>query len=306
MTFNLRLEMIAAGFLTVVSEALTIYTLLALLGISPLIVLFVLPIFWFVQWVVSPYLVGRNTFEVTPYDPTFGWVYHLVSKVAVESRVKPPKVYVADVGYPNAFAHGNYITGKRVAITIPLLNILTPQELRAVVAHEIGHIKHNHVEIGMALGLIPTALSYVSTLLMYAGYFLLFLAGDEVELAMALASLALGGFLLVVTFFLQIFVLWFNRLRESYADYHSVSLLGKGSLNLATALAKIQIYMQKVRLDPFTGIIVTTAPVRVDNTEPYLLVQEWLRKKVSLLTDFLSTHPHPAKRVQMIYSLIGG
>ena len=306
MTFNLRLEMIAAGFLTVVSEALTIYTLLALLGISPLIVLFVLPIFWFVQWVVSPYLVGRNTFEVTPYDPTFGWVYHLVSEVAVESRVKPPKVYVADVGYPNAFAHGNYITGKRVAITIPLLNILTPQELRAVVAHEIGHIKHNDVEIGMALGLIPTALSYVSTLLMYAGYFLLFLAGDEVELAMALASLALGGFLLVVTFFLQIFVLWFNRLRESYADYHSVSLLGKGSLNLATALAKIQIYMQKVRLDPFTGIIVTTAPVRVDNTEPYLLVQEWLRKKVSLLTDFLSTHPHPAKRVQMIYSLIGG
>ncbi|ABP95180.1 Heat shock protein, Metallo peptidase, MEROPS family M48B [Metallosphaera sedula] len=293
-----------ALILTVVSEALILLVISSALRISLVLVFPLLFVFWLFQWLISPYLVGRGGIEIHSSDPEYGWLVQMVREVALASRISPPRVFLVDAPYPNAFAYGNSVSGKRVGITIPLLQILDVNELRAVIAHEVGHLKHRDVEIGMTLGLIPTALGYISTLLMNFGFFAILLAGDEFELLFALLALALGFILLVATLTLQVFVLWFNRLRESYADYNSYEVLGEGSSALATALAKIELYMQKIRLDPFTGIIVTAAPVRVESQEPLLVVREWLNKKVSVFTDILSTHPHPARRVQMLYRLI--
>ena len=302
---NLKLSMVIAGALTILAEYLVLRFLLGLLGIPLLFVFPFLFVFWLFQWLIGPYLVGRNAVEVMPGDPQYGWLYEMVSQLAYAAGLKKtPRVFVADEPFPNAFAYGNYITGKRVAITLPLINIATPEELRAVIAHELGHIKHNDVEIGLALGLIPTAIGYVSWMLINTGWLLLGLAASEEEFIVALASLAIGGFLYAVTILLQVFVLWFNRLRESYADYHAYQLLGPSSSHLATALAKIVIYMQRVRVDPFTGIVVTANRVKIDTNEPYQLVREWLAEKTSFLMDFFSTHPHPAKRVQMLEKLL--
>ncbi|WP_373279945.1 zinc metalloprotease HtpX [Metallosphaera hakonensis] len=290
--------------LTVLSEGLILLVLSSLLRFPVLLSIPILFVFWLIQWLIAPYLVGRGGYEVLPSDPTYGWIVELVHRVSIASKVKPPKVFLVDMPYPNAFAYGNALSGRRIGITLPLLRILDEDELTSVLAHEVGHIKHRDVEIGMTLGLIPTALGYISTLLMNVGFFAILLAGDEIEFLFALLAIALGFVLLIVTFTLQLFVLWFNRLRESYADYNSFSVLGEGSKALATALAKIELYMQKIRLDPFTGIIVTAAPVRVEEQEPLLVVREWLQKRVSVLTDILSTHPHPARRVQMLYRLI--
>ncbi|QKR00791.1 M48 family metalloprotease [Metallosphaera tengchongensis] len=302
---KLLLSMVISTLLVVLSEGLILLVIASILKVPVLFMIPALLVFWLIQYLISPYLVGRNSLEVSP-GGQYGWLYNLVAEIALRSGVKPPRVFLVDSPYPNAFAFGNSLTGRRVGITVPLLEILNREELVAVIAHEIGHIKHKDVEIGMTLGLIPTALGYISTLLLNLGFFTILLAADEVEFLAALLLMALGTVLFIVTFTLQIFVLWFNRLRESYADYHSFSLLGEGSEALLTALAKIEIYMQKVRLDPFTGIIVTAAPVKVEEEDPYLLVKEWLRKKVSVFTDILSTHPHPARRAQMIETLLEG
>lgn len=304
-SFNLKLTMMIAGALTVLAEYLVLRFLLGFLGIPLVFVFPFLFVFWLFQWLIGPYVVGRNTTEVMPGDPYYGWLYEMVSQLAYAAGMKkPPRVFVADEPFPNAFAYGNYITGKRIAITLPLINIATPEELRAVIAHELGHIKHNDVEIGLALGLIPTAIGYVSWMLINTGWLLLGLAASEEEFITAIVSLTVGGFLYAVTILLQIFVLWFNRLRESYADYHAYQLLGPSSSHLATALAKIVIYMQRVRVDPFMGIVVTANTVKIDTNEPYKLVREWLTVKTSFLMDFFSTHPHPAKRVQMLEKLL--
>ncbi|MEJ2781675.1 zinc metalloprotease HtpX [Stygiolobus sp. CP850M] len=301
---ELRFKIYLSLGLTIISEAIVTYILLQLLNFPVIAVIPFLGLFWLIQWLISPYLVARDSFEITEDDPYYGRVYEMVKRIAMASGIKPPRVFIVNAPYPNAFAYGNYVTGKRIGITSPLLNILSEEELAAVIGHEVGHIKHNDVEIGMAIGLIPSVLGFVSNLLLNLGWISLIFAVDETDLLFGIVMLAVGGALFIITLTLQLFVLWFNRLRESYADFHAVQLFGKDAINLANALAKIEIYMQNVRLDPFTGIIVTASPVKVKETDPSILVEEWLNEKPSPFSDILSTHPDPAKRVQMIYKSV--
>jgi len=301
---ELRFKIYLSLGLTIISEAIVTYILLQLLNFPVIAVIPFLGLFWLIQWLISPYLVARDSFEITEDDPYYGRVYEMVKRIAIASGIKPPRVFIVNAPYPNAFAYGNYVTGKRIGITSPLLNILSEEELAAVIGHEVGHIKHNDVEIGMAIGLIPSVLGFVSNLLLNLGWISLIFAVDETDLLFGIVMLAVGGALFIITLTLQLFVLWFNRLRESYADFHAVQLFGKDAINLANALAKIEIYMQNVRLDPFTGIIVTASPVKVKETDPSILVEEWLNEKPSPFSDILSTHPDPAKRVQMIYKSV--
>lgn len=300
---SLKGKIIVSLLFTILSEGLISLLIVNLLRLPIILFLIFLFILWFFQWLISPYLVGRNSIEIYRDDPTYGWVYEMVERISHAAGLKTPKVYIVDEPYPNAFAYGNYITRKRIGITLPLLQILTPQELAAVIGHELGHIKHNDVEIGMAIGLLPSILGFISNILINLGWLTLIFAGDEVDLIIGFSMLAIGGALFIVTFFLQLFVLWFNRLRESFADYFSYQLFREEAWNLARALAKIEIYMQNVRLDPFRGIIVTAPPIKIKQTDPDLLIEELLNEKTSVFSDILSTHPHPAKRIKMIYEL---
>lgn len=300
---SLKISMIIALFLTIIAEGIFSLIIINFLRLSIIFSVIFLFILWLIQWIISPYLVERNSVEVTRDDPNYGWVYDLVENIARRSGIKTPRVFLVNEPYPNAFAYGNYISGKRIGITFPLLQILNREELESVIGHEVGHIKHNDVEIGLAIGLIPSILGFISNALLTFGWATLVFAADDIDILVGLSMLAIGGVLFVITFLLQIFVLWFNRLRESFADYFSYELFRERAWNLAKALAKIEIYMQNVRLDPFRGIIVTVPPTKVKETDPNLLIEDLLREKTSIFSDILSTHPHPAKRIKMIYKL---
>jgi len=136
------------------------------------------------------------------------------------------------------------------------------------------------------------------------GWAFLIFAGSEADLIAGLIMLSIGGVIFIITFILQIFVLWLNRLRESFADLHSITLFKEKAINLATALAKIQVYMQNVSIDPFRGIVVTLPPMKIKEKNPMSLLERWLNEKVSPLSDILMTHPHPAKRIQAIFKSV--
>lgn len=297
-------EMAVAAALTIAAEALVTYVILYILGIPLWALAAALPVFWLIQWLAAPYLIGRGAREVTD-DPSFSWLREVVRDIAARSGVKEPRLYVTDDPFPNAFAFGNLVSGRRVAVTRPLLEILTKDELYAVLAHEVGHARHFDVELMTALGLIPTALGLVGNFLLYAGQALLLAALDEAALFLGIIILAIGFALFAATLFIQIFLLWFNRLRETYADLHAARLLGPAAVNLAKALAKIQIYMSNVRIDPFRGPVLTVPPMKIRETDPDKLLSEWLSRRVSPLADVLSTHPHPAKRVRAILQWAG-
>ncbi len=251
------------------------------------------------QWLISPYLIEilYRAYEVTPDDPSYGWVYRLVEEVSRANGFKrPPRVFIADIPIPNAFAYGNPIAGKRVAITLPLLRILSKDELKAVLAHEIGHLRHRDVELLMAIGLIPTVLYWLGWSLMWGGW--------SSENRGNIAPL-IGIFLLAFSFIFQLFVLYINRLREIYADINAALTVPNGARSLQRALAKIMIYTDPHIVSRVNGtlrMLFFTIPYEVEFFERNVdLVVEYLRRyKPSTIEELFMTHPHPARRIQIL------
>jgi heat shock protein HtpX len=301
---SLRAKMVLSATLTVLAEAFVVLLILSITGLPLIDFLLILGLFWLFQWLVGPLLISRNSREIPLGNAAYEWLHDLVGDLSRKAGIQKPKVYLTDERFPNAFAFGNALK-KGIAFTTPLLQILTPEELRAVASHELGHLRHHDTELGTTLGLIPNLLNWVGSSMIAVGSTWLGLILTDFDLALAFTLLILGWIITTLAFFVNVFALWFNRLRESYADVHALELTGKEGVNLATALAKIQVYMKHVRLDPFRGMVVTVPPQKIKSSTSEELLKEWLREKPRVWSDLLLSHPHPAKRIKMIFERAG-
>ncbi|AWR97518.1 zinc metalloprotease HtpX [Acidianus sulfidivorans JP7] len=266
-----------------------------------------------IQWLFGPYLINKmyKAVEVTPNDPTYGWVVNLVDEVAMYNRISPPpKVYIADVPFPNAFAYGSPIAGKRVAITLPLLKMLNKEEIKAVLGHEMGHLKHKDVELLMAVGLIPALIFWIGYSLMWSGMF----SGGNGRNNNAGSLWLIGIALLAVSYLFQFFVLYLNRMREAYADVNSAETIPNGAENLQRALAKITLSMDPKILERYKRThnnnianMLFFSPINIQEDIPESSVDElieyWKHEKVPWYKDFFSDHPDSAKRIQLLEKL---
>lgn len=253
----------------------------------------------FVQWLFSPYIIGfaYRLSEVHPGDPQYSWLTELISRLSESSGIRTPRVFIAEVRFPNAFAYSSPIAGKRVAVTRPLLDILNPEELEAVLAHEMGHLKHRDSELLFAIGLVPT-------LMFYLAYGLLFSGNSRQQNGYALlVALAL----MALSFVFNIMILSINRMRETYADINAVKTATNGSTHLQTALAKI-VSFTGVRFrrrkteasNSITNMLLFSDLNSEANGSYMALVERWRTMKVSRGASFFSSHPHPARRIQML------
>ncbi|EWG07423.1 MAG: heat shock protein HtpX [Candidatus Aramenus sulfurataquae] len=264
------------------------------------------------QWLFGPYLINAmyRAVEVTPSDPRYGWLVPLVNEVAMYNGIEAPKVYIADVPFPNAFAYGSPIAGKRVAITLPLLKILNKDEIKAVLGHELGHLKHKDVQLLMAIGLIPALIFYIGYSLMWSGM----LGGGERNNNSGVMWLV-GVALLAVSYLFQFLVLYVNRLREAYADVNSAQTIPGGAHNLQRALAKITLATDPEVLERYrnrgagNGLMsmLFFAPTQINGEVSDMDVEElinyWKTQKVPWYADFFSDHPATPKRIQLLEKL---
>lgn len=254
-----------------------------------------------VQWLFGPYLIGA-TFrakKVDPTDPNYSWLIDSVNKVASMNNMKAPAVYISEIAMPNAFAYGSPIAGKRMAVTRGVMNILNKDELEAVIAHEMGHLKHRDVELLMAIGLIPSIMFYLGYSLLFAGSF----GGNNRNGgAMILAAIAL----VILSFIFNIMILGVNRMRESYADINAAQTIPGGAGNLQTALAKIvastsPAMVNKVQgSNSFTRMLFFSSVEHRNGLSHLELIEKWKTMRVPLLLSIFSDHPHPAKRIQTL------
>ena len=128
---------------------------------------------------------------------------------------------------PNAFAYGRSKRSGHVCVTRGILGLLDEEELRAVLGHEMSHIKHNDMAITTVVSAIPLICYYLAFSLMFSG------GGDNDNGGPILGILAL------IAYFLgQLIVLFISRIREYYADAGSVEL-GCKPEKLASALYKL-------------------------------------------------------------------
>ncbi len=154
-----------------------------------------------------------------------------IQQLCEKRKLKMPRIGVIRSGTPNAFCFGHHPGDARLIITTGLLEILTPEETNAVLAHELGHIEHWDFVVMTFASLAP--------LLLYQ----LYAFTDRLSNTRAIAYAAYFSYLLS-----QFVVLLLNRTREYFADHYSAEVTGDPSA-LSSALVKIAYGMVKAEGD---------------------------------------------------------
>ncbi len=268
------------------------------------------------QWLMSPYLVDLMYRARATSREESPELFRMVERLSEKAKMAMPRVMVADVPIPNAFAYGSPIAGTRLAVTTGLLRTLEAEEVEAVIGHELGHIKHKDMQIMTFVSMLP-ALFY------YLGYFLSYqtrVSSRDRERASGLATI--GALSMAIYFIMTLLSLHLSRLREYYADRHSVSVVSDGARKLSEALAKIVTYTSRMSLigrahgvssfralliaDPDTAGRDVAEVLSYRQTSDQELVQNILSRKPSGFESFaelFSTHPNIVKRLRALQEL---
>jgi heat shock protein HtpX len=239
----------------------------------------------------------------------------MVERLSKKSGIKTPRVMEAQIPIPNAFAYSSPIAGSRVAVTTGLLQTLEPEEVEAVIGHELGHLKHRDVQVMMFVSILPAIFYWIYISTIFSGYSRR--ERNSGAVAIAIASIA-------IYYVLTVFTLYLSRIREYFADRHSASIVEEGPRKLSEGLAKIVHStgrMKRGRRDAssFNSLkalfisdpdraesdMASIAQVGVHTTDR-ALVEEILRRKVTTfdrVMELFSTHPNIVKRLKALQEL---
>jgi len=185
----------------------------------------------FIQYMIGPKLVEwmMQIKYVSPQE--YPQLHEMVEELAKKARIPKPKVGISMVSIPNAFAFGRSARDGRVCVTRGIMQLLSKDELKAVLGHEISHIKNRDM-------LTITLLSVIPILLYRLAWHLMWFGGGRRREERG-SSVALVGLLAFLFYFItNLLVLYASRIREYFADRGSV-LLGNPPNFLASALYKL-------------------------------------------------------------------
>lgn len=184
------------------------------------------------QYLISPWLMDLTTrwlykanfdMEMPEYLSTY------ITEVCNKHKIKYPKIGYIDDGAPNAYTYGRTKKDARIILTRGIFELLNPEEVKAVVAHELGHVAHYDMLFMTMAQLIPIVLYAV-----YAGVSTTTKDSDSDS-----SKLAMVGYIAYVLYIIsQYIVLWLSRTREYYADDFAVNET-KSVNHISEALVKI-------------------------------------------------------------------
>ena len=119
--------------------------------------------YWFSDKIVLAMYRAR---EVSPEEAP--QLHNMVRNVAMQAKIPMPKVYIIPTPATNAFATGRNPNNAAVAVTEGILKLLEPNELEAVIAHEIGHVTNRDILIGTIAATLAGAIGYLAHMAQWA------------------------------------------------------------------------------------------------------------------------------------------
>ena len=159
-------------------------------------------------------------------------LYRIVENLAITEGLPMPRVYVINDPSPNAFATGRNPENAAVAVTEGLMRILSPEEVRGVLAHEISHVRHGDLTVMR----IAAAASGITRTMAQVGLIVLLLWGAGAFGAHPL----LPVLLILAPLASDLLALSLSRTREFLADAGAVELTGDPAA-LASALTRLKV-----------------------------------------------------------------
>jgi heat shock protein HtpX len=209
-------------------------------------------------------------------------LHRMVEELSAAANIPKPRVYVMETDNPNAFATGRNPEHGVVAVTTGILRLLTPAELKGVLAHEMGHIKNRDILIQSVASTLGAAITYLA----YYGPFLFGRSGDDEEGG---GVGALGGILVMILapIAAMLIQMAISRSREYIADETGAQLCHNPE-SLARALEKLA-----------QGV--EASPMQVNPaTEPLYIVNPLTGGGIK---NLFSTHPPIEERVARLRAM---
>ena len=294
--FTLFTSMLLVSILIILSFSLTIFAIFSFAfeaSFDFLYFIFGIVILNLITYIFSP-LILKITYGIEENDEVQEIVDNVKKKLNYKGKLIG--VIARNFPYPNAFAFGNFIFGKYVAVTESMLKLTNKKELEAVIGHEIGHHMHKDNAIMLLFGLLPSILYYL-------GYFLIVGRREEER---STVLMIVGFFSVIISFLVQILVLAFSRLREYFADLEGARASGKE--NMQSALVKLHNYYKSAK-SALSGEIGKTLFIYAFTqtlANPMVsmdTIEKIKSEEINPLEEFLSTHPPIPKRLKFLDTL---
>ena len=201
-------------------------------------------------------------------------LYQMVRELTTRADLPMPRLYVIPQDQPNAFATGRNPKNSAVAVTRGIMKLLSEDELRGVVAHELAHIGNRDILIQSVAATIGGAITYLAYMLMWFG-------GDDESPLGLIGSLAMVILAPVAASLIQLSI---SRQREFSADATGAQISGNPE-SLASALLRLEEGAKAI-------------PMQVNQAaEPLYIVKPFSGKG---LAGLFSTHPPIEERVRRL------
>ena len=208
-------------------------------------------------------------------------LYQIVERLTQRSGLPMPALYIIPEEQPNAFATGRDYEHAAVAVTEGLLNLLTEEEVEAVIAHELSHIKHYDMLIGTVAATIAGAIAMLAQFGMFFG------GGDRERENNPFVMLAL---MLIMPIAASIIQMTVSRNREFMADAGSARMTGHPEW-LQSGLVKLDNYARG-----------TILPEADPQTAHMFIINPFTGKNMSL-SQLFATHPSTQARIERLEAL---
>ena len=244
------------------------------------------------MWHDKLMLLGTEAKLITANSADFNeqQLYNIVEEMKVAAGLSyMPKIYIINADYMNAFASGYSERSAMVAITKGLLKKLDRDELTAVMAHELSHIRHGDIKLTLMASVLSNLILIMIDTLFYQLFFSSNRKGDS---RLFIIVMVLRYTLPFMTMFLMLFL---SRSREYMADAGCVELM-RDNEPLARALMKIRDDSLQKK-DKYTKNYRQTKHENI-RREAYIFdpIQAHIKAAASP-SDMFSTHPGFTKRL---------
>jgi heat shock protein HtpX len=209
-------------------------------------------------------------------------LHQMIKELAAKMNMPMPKLYITPMQQANAFATGRSPKHASVAVTEGILKILSKEELRGVLAHELSHVKNRDILVASIAAVFASAISFLANMAMFSG---LTGGGDDEE---GNPMSGIGGLLIaiIIPIAASIIQLAISRQREYGADETGAKTIGDGK-PLAKALLAIHATTRQ-------------APANVNPAYSSLYIDNPTGGLGNKLMNLFSTHPPVEERVKRL------